>query len=176
MNHSSSESPLWEREFDYNLSRTAIFGWSLFFATSAIVFGYQFVANERGLILNGIPFTPFAATVFYGFVAGVSMFCLGMGAWLSFRRGRVAFGKEDLLIPKSWWSSLETSVLYRDLRGVRLGVRGSAITGARLLYIQHARGLECLSAAMFSSDAAFDEFQQLLVQKMNAHEITGVAD
>lgn len=176
MNHKSSEASLCDREFDYNLSRAAIVGWSLFFATSATVFGYHCITNERGLILNGIPFTPFAATVFYAFIAGVSMFCLGMGVWLSFRRRRIAFGKEGLLIPKSWWSSAEKSVPYRDLQGVRLGVKGSAITGARLLYVQHKRGVECLSAAMFSSDAAFDEFQQLLIQKTNEHEIPGTVD
>ena len=171
MNHKSSEAFLTVLEFNYNLSRAAIVSWLLFFATSMTFFGYQCVTNDRGLVLNGIPFDPFGATVFYGFVAATSMFCLGAGTWLLFRRGRIAFGSEVLLIPKSWWSTAEKVVPYRDLRGVRLGIRCSAISGARLLYIHHTCGFECLSAAMFSSDAAFDEFQQLLIRKLNESEV-----
>ena len=171
MNHKSSETQLCDPEFGYSSPRAATVAWSLFFAASAMVFGYDCVTNERALIINGIHLSPFAATVFYGFVAGVSMFCLGMGVWLLSRCRRIVFGKEWLVIPKSWWSSAEKIVPYRDLRGVRLNEKGSAINGARLLYVQHKRGTECLSAAMFSSDATFNEFQQLLMQKMKEQEV-----
>lgn len=161
-----------EREFDYNISRKSAIGWSLFFAASATVFAYQCATNDRALELNGIPFTPFGASVFYGIVAGVSVLCVAMGLWLWIRRGRIAFSPEGLLIPKSWWSSAERLLPYRDIRGIRLGDRLSAVTRARLLYVVHKRGSECLSAAMFASEAAFDDFQRLLEEKMREHGLS----
>ena len=176
MSHNPSEAFLGELEFDYNLSHSMVVGCSLFFATCMTFFGYQCATNDRGLVLNGIPFDPFEATVFYGFVAATSFFCLGVGTWLFFRRGRIAFGSEVLLIPKSWWSTAAKCIPYRDLRGLRIGIRCSAITGARLLYIHHACGFECLSEAMFSSGTTFDEFQQLLIRKMKEHEVPDAMD
>ena len=172
MNYESNDASLFEREFHYEHSRGAIVFWSFFFAISALVFTYECAVNDRGLVINEvIPFTPFGATVFYGFVAGASMFCVGLGVRLSFRRGRIAFGKDGFLMPKPWWSFEEKYVPYRDLRGFFLRANGSAITGASLLYVKHERGVECLTAAMFSSHNAFDEFRQLLIEKKNQHEV-----
>jgi hypothetical protein len=166
MTDKSSGESFCEREVDYYLSRAAVDGWMLFFAVSATVFSYQCVTNHRALILNGIIFLPpFAATLFYGFVAGVSLGCIGLGAAVWFHRKRITFWKTGILIPRSHWSRRRKFVSYADLREVRLGTRRSAITGATLLYVQHKHGVEVLSAAMFSSETAFDEFCELLRNK-----------
>ena len=70
MNYESNDASLFEREFHYEHARVAIVFWSFFFAISALVFSYKCAVNDRGLVINEvIPFTPFGATVFYGFVA-----------------------------------------------------------------------------------------------------------
>ena len=165
MNTDSSQTPLCGREFRYNLSRRTIIGWSLFFTACVLLFGYQAVTDNDGVIfvLLYIPFTPFVATVTW-------IVCFGVFATVALRRRRIAFGDKQLTMPKSWWSWAEKSIPYQDLRAVRLSPTDSPIAGERLVYVLHKSGVECLSAAMFSSEGTFDDCVQMLKKKLNEHD------
>lgn len=170
MDHVSTDETTPQREFDYVLPRGTTRFWVLFCIVGAILFGYECVTNDRGLIINGmIPFTPFGATVFYGLCAAGFVFTLGFRLQLLYRRRTIAIADASLRFPKAWWSSETRTVRFEDIRSARLASTASAVDGGRLLTMRDKSGTAIFAEGLFSSPAEFDEFLHLLTRSVTKH-------
>src|SRR5437868_5302898 len=124
-----------EREYDYNLSRGVTIGSALFLTSGSAIFAWRAETNDRGLILNGIPMEQGTATMFYAAMAAVAFVAAATMVWLSLRRAHIGLSQDALIVPASWWSTGDKRIPYRDIVGIRLGIRRSAISGAQQLVI-----------------------------------------
>lgn len=111
----------------------------LFFGAGAVVLGEKAWTNDRGLILNGIPFSEFGATVFYWVLAGVSALFVPLAVWILF--ATLVHGVPDVVLTAE---SISFPVGIRVKRAFVLPLRDienisqTEVSGQRFLMLKTA--------------------------------------
>lgn len=131
---------------------------SIFFGSVAVFMGREAMANDRGLIINGlIHLETNGATTFYWCIAaiGAAFTAVGIPAFLVglLSSHRVILTSNDISAPRFGFSLKATTVKLSDIRGQSVQV----IEDHRFLNIYHVNGKLTISASFFPNEAAFEE-------------------
>jgi hypothetical protein len=130
---------------------------SLAFGVCAYLTAFAALTNDRGLVFNGIHFSPRGATIFYGCLAFLCTlfvalllpaFILGL-----VRRARVTLTDTALSAPKSGLRGKLVVVPLEDIDSLTL----QAIQGTKFLHVHHRNGQVTIHQGLLPSAAAFEE-------------------
>lgn len=154
-----------DREFEYRVNLSAVLPIALLVAAVATAFAISAYSNDRGLVLNGAPLSPTAATVFYWTAAAV----FGLTAAALIYRGtvsqRIRVTSRGIVLPKSSWSAREVEIPYATISGIR-ELQESPPT----LMIVHRKGLAKVHASRLPAMADYQTVRQALAEQMAAIE------
>lgn len=156
-----------EREYDYKPSWWIILLGGAMFGVATVFFVYRALLNDRGLIINGlIELSQNGATIFYWVFAFFSLCFVLTVIAITFHRlkfhQRLAFTHSELIVPASRWSAAEKSIRYDDISNLSV----TQISRQKFLYIYHSGEKYIVNASMLSSSKVFEEFVDLLTQKL----------
>ncbi len=130
---------------------------SLAFGECAYLTAYAALTNDRGLIFNGVHFSPRAATIFYACLAVLCTlfvalllppFIMGL-----LGRARVTLTDEALCAPKNGLGRKLAVVPLSDIESVTL----QAIQGTKFLHVHHRNGKVTIHQGLLPSAQAFEE-------------------
>jgi len=165
-----------ERAYPYKGKWGMMLSALIFLGCFAGFFVYMGLTNNQALLINGIlEMPPLVTTVFYW---GVGVLFLGLAvlagilfAQAIFTRQRIALTPAALLVPKSFWSSKEMAIPYRDVIELRFV---ADLYGNRALHVTHPGGKFLLDSTLLPTPGTFDEVHALLVERVRAAQLTTV--
>lgn len=157
------------REYEYRPKESIILFGALFFGCAAIFFGFMARSNDRGLIINGIiKLSPWGATVFYSVLAACSLVFVLMSIailiHLLLYSQKIVLTAEELIVPKSRWSSKEITISYSTITEIRV----TEVKYQRFLKIAHWAGVSTITASMLPTKKDFDTIHQLLLDRIKS--------
>jgi hypothetical protein len=137
-----------------------------FFGLGAVVFGASAYSNDRGRVINGV----LALSVWAETIRLWILCCLSGGFALLSLAGlvrrltaqqRIVFTRASIIVPRSWWSSEEVAIEYRQI----IALSTWELAGQRLLHVTHSGGKHIINASFLPTKTAFEEVCTLLAQR-----------
>jgi hypothetical protein len=158
-----------EREYRYRPDSARMMFITLLLAGGALLFGNLTLKNDRGLRLNGIPFSKNGATALYGvlaslFTAGVVIGGIRKGIQISCLNQRVGLCKDGVLVPMSDLSQEERLIPYCDI----LSVEGQETRGIGEFAVIRYRGGKFRLLKQMLPKGAYDEIVHEVVIRARA--------
>jgi hypothetical protein len=162
----AQENPA-NREFLYARRWGMMIACAVFFGICGLVLGAEADSNDRGLIINGIiELSAAGATTFYRVLSWSSFGFVVLAAIMFIVRvlnpQKLLLTQDGLYAPKWAWSRTPTFIPYRNIRAVS----SYAVSGQEILKIVHADGKQNVTASLFESKHAFEEFCQELSRRL----------
>jgi hypothetical protein len=156
------------REYGYRPKESIIFFGTLFSVSATIFFGFMARSNDRGLIINGIiKLSPWGATVFYSVLAACSLVFVLMSIaifiHLLLYSQKIVLTAEELIVPKSRWSSKEITISYSTITEIRI----TEVKYQRFMKIAHRAGVSTITASMLPTKNDFDTIYLLLLERID---------
>ena len=141
----------------------------IFFGAIAVYAGYSALANERGLIINGlVQLEREGATTFHWVMAAVSaaFVAVALPAFLLglFSSHRVTLTADEISAPKYAFSREATTVKLSDIKDLTVQV----VQNHRFLNIEHPGGKLTINDSFLPDKSAFDKLCSAIAERANA--------
>jgi hypothetical protein len=145
-------------EYPYHPRKSAMAAAMVFFGAIAAYFGHEALANDHGLILDGIPLGVRGARIFYGMIAigAGGMALLGvltvMAIVTADNDGMLRLTETYMQIPYGLVKQEVRTIDFSDVTSLRM----ISMRGKRFFEVKYPKGKITINAAWLIDDKAFD--------------------